>query len=356
MKICLDPGHGGYDPGACGNGLKEKDLTLAICLALKPLLEYNCINVILTRDGDYAPGHFEGNKYAELAERVRIANSNKVDLMLSTHINAGGGEGEEVLVQHFGGNAEKLSDIMLPLLTKAGGWRSRGVKEQNVEVLRDTSMPAILTENGFIDSVTDTTKLKDPIFRQALAVAHARGICDYFEIQYKEEVPVVKTVSEPTQVDPTPPVKPVTTVSAPLHFSYPNNAQVLGDDLYIRDENGARLPGHQVDNGDKITILDVGYTSQLAKLEYPTSTGARTGYIKNVASLIKYSHQGEWQNGSTSETVFDKEGRKIGSIDPHEKATPIFRYAGMLHVVYGTDKGLNTKSGYVAYSGGFNKF
>ena len=39
MKVCLDPGHGGYDPGAVGNGLIEKDITLDLCLKLKPLLE-----------------------------------------------------------------------------------------------------------------------------------------------------------------------------------------------------------------------------------------------------------------------------------------------------------------------------
>lgn len=61
MKICIDPGHGGYDPGAVGNGLQEKDIDLDVCLKLKSLLEFNGISVILTRDGDYAPDHLDGN-------------------------------------------------------------------------------------------------------------------------------------------------------------------------------------------------------------------------------------------------------------------------------------------------------
>jgi hypothetical protein len=94
----------------------------------------------------------------------------------------------------------------------------------------------------------------------------------------------------------------------------------------------------------------------LVLVEYPTPAGVRTGYVKNVASLIQYYFQGEWLNGSTPETVFDQEGRQIGALDPRERATPILRYAGMLHVVYNTDKGPNTKSGYVAWDGRFRKF
>ena len=185
MKVCIDPGHGGYDPGACGNGLQEKDITLDVCLKLKPLLEANGISAILTRDGDYAPGRLEGNLNGELWARVNIAEINKVDLYLAIHVNSGGGTGEEILVTGLGGQAEIAAKKMLPYLVQAGSWANRGVKTQNVLVLKETSMPAIMTENGFIDNATDTAKLKEPSFRQALAVAHAKGICNYFGVPYK---------------------------------------------------------------------------------------------------------------------------------------------------------------------------
>jgi len=188
VKVCIDPGHGGYDSGAIGNGLKEKDLTLDVCLKLKPLLEFNGISVILTRDGDYAPGHFENDLKNELSTRVKSAESAKVDLFVSVHINAGGGTGVEVLIIGSGGRAETAANKVLRYLVDAGGWTNRGVKTQNVMVLRETSMPAILTENGFIDKTTDAAKLKDSNFRQTLAVAHAKGICDYFGTQYKEPI------------------------------------------------------------------------------------------------------------------------------------------------------------------------
>lgn len=185
-KVCLDPGHGGYDPGAIGNGLRESDITLEICLKLKPLLEKNGISVSLTRDGDYAPGHLENQLNEELNYRVTVSNNFAADLFVAVHINAGGGTGQEILVYGFGGNAETAANKLLPYLVEAGEWTNRGIRSQNILVLKETSAPAVLTENGFIDSTADAAKLKNSDFRQALAVAHAKGICDYFGIRYEE--------------------------------------------------------------------------------------------------------------------------------------------------------------------------
>ncbi|QAA31097.1 M14 family zinc carboxypeptidase [Clostridium manihotivorum] len=137
----------------------------------------------------------------------------------------------------------------------------------------------------------------------------------------------------------------------PGGFTYPNNAQVIGDDLYIRDANGNTIAGRQVSNGDRITVLDVGYTKQLTLVQYPAGSVVRQGYVTNVPSLIKYDRQGEWHNGSSAEEVLDENGAHLGSLDPYEAATPLYKKNGMTHVVYNTDKGPNTKSGYVRYEG-----
>ena len=133
--------------------------------------------------------------------------------------------------------------------------------------------------------------------------------------------------------------------------TYPPNAQVVGDDLYIRDASGNRIAGRQVDNGDHITVLDVGYTKQLALVQYPAGSEIRQGYVTNVASIIKYYKQGQWHNGNSSEPVLDENRGPLGSLNPKESATPLYEKNGMIHVVYNTDKGPNTKSGYVAYKG-----
>ena len=157
--------------------------------------------------------------------------------------------------------------------------------------------------------------------------------------------------SAPQQHEPAP-APPVVA----LNFAYPNNAKCVNDDLYIRDANGNRIPGRYVSKGDNITVLDVGYTSQLTLLEYPTPSGVKSGYVANVPAYIQYYNPGRWLNGSTPESVMDENGAKIGSLDPGEHATPLYRRGVKLHVVYNTPKGPNTKSGFVAWDGGFNKF
>ena len=86
VKIFIDPGHGGSDPGTTGNGLKEKELTLEIAIHIKNLLlsEYNNVTVKMSRTDD---------SYLTLTERTNEANAWGADYFLSIHINAGGGEG-----------------------------------------------------------------------------------------------------------------------------------------------------------------------------------------------------------------------------------------------------------------------
>lgn len=184
-SVCLDLGHGGYDPGAVGNGLREKDITLKIGNALAPLLVRNGIAVCMTRTGDYAPGHLENRLNDELKQRVKISDSYPAKLFVAIHVNAGGGTGEEVLVCATGGNAEKAAKMMLNRVCAATGFYNRGIKVQHDYVLVNTDCPAILTENGFIDNPSDATKLKSSDFINKIVTAHAMAICDYFGLTFK---------------------------------------------------------------------------------------------------------------------------------------------------------------------------
>ncbi|MGU8283252.1 SH3 domain-containing protein [Clostridium perfringens] len=137
----------------------------------------------------------------------------------------------------------------------------------------------------------------------------------------------------------------------PGGFTYENNAEVVGDELYLRDANGNLIPGRSVSVGDRITVLDVSYSKQLALVQYPAGSVVRQGYVTNATNLIRYFKQGEWLNGSTTEPVLDENGGSLGSLSPYEAATPLYKKNGMIHVVYDTSKGPNTKSGYVKFEG-----
>jgi N-acetylmuramoyl-L-alanine amidase len=180
MKIVLDAGHGGHDPGAVANGLREKDLTLAIVKHIGRMLgEYEGVEVIYTRTDD---------RYLSLEERAAIANKLKADLLISVHINAGGGTGFESFIYNGGVSQATIAYqnvIHQEILKAIGNVTDRGKKRANYAVLRETKMPAILTENLFIDNKTDAAKLKSEQFLLQIAHGHVQGIVKAFGLKKK---------------------------------------------------------------------------------------------------------------------------------------------------------------------------
>jgi N-acetylmuramoyl-L-alanine amidase len=178
VKFMLDPGHGGTDPGAVGNGLQEKALTLTIAKKIGALLsQYEGVQVGYTRTDD---------RYLSLAERADIANKWSADYFCSIHINAGGGTGWESFIHtNAGSKSVTCQNVIHPEVMKFIGGTDRGKKRANFGVLRMTNMPAILTENLFIDNPADAAKLKSDAFLQAIAHGHVNGFEKAFELKKK---------------------------------------------------------------------------------------------------------------------------------------------------------------------------
>ncbi|MEG7281672.1 N-acetylmuramoyl-L-alanine amidase [Bacillus sp. 0909A] len=177
VKIFIDPGHGGSDPGATGNGLQEKTLTLQIALALRTILtnEYEGVTVLLSRTSD---------QYVSLSDRINAANNWGADFFLSIHINAGGGTGfESYIYPGVGAPTTTYQSEIHSEVIQAVDFSDRGKKTANFHVLRESSMPALLTENGFIDTITDANKLKTSSFIHSLARGHANGLEQAFSLQ-----------------------------------------------------------------------------------------------------------------------------------------------------------------------------
>ena len=135
------------------------------------------------------------------------------------------------------------------------------------------------------------------------------------------------------------------------------NATVRNDFFYLRDSNGNKTSGI-IEIGTKIKVLDVSYSKQLVYIAYLENNTEKKAYITNATNCIEYLYANRWNNGSTTEIVYETSScaNSIGTINPYEKATPLYRENGVLHVVYTTSKGVNTKSGYVKYNGEFSKF
>ncbi|KXZ15064.1 N-acetylmuramoyl-L-alanine amidase [Bacillus nakamurai] len=179
VKIFIDPGHGGTDPGAAGNGLQEKAITLEIALALRTILtnEYEGVSVSMSRTSD---------KTVSLTERTDAANSWGADYFLSIHINSGGGTGfESYIYPGVGAPTSTYQSALHSQIIKASGFADRGKKAANFHVLRESNMPALLTENGFVDTAADVKKLKTSSFIESLARGHANGLEQAFDLKKK---------------------------------------------------------------------------------------------------------------------------------------------------------------------------
>ncbi|MFJ5771181.1 N-acetylmuramoyl-L-alanine amidase [Psychrobacillus sp. NPDC093180] len=179
VKVFIDAGHGGTDSGAIGNGLLEKNLTLQIATRVKDMLvaEYNNVSILMSRTGDQS---------LTLAQRTNAANAWGADFLLSVHINAGGGTGyEDYIYPGSGAPTTTYQNTIHTEIVKLVSYNDRGKKQENFHMLRESNMPALLTENGFIDNANDATKLKTSSFIESLARGHVNGIAKSFNLPKK---------------------------------------------------------------------------------------------------------------------------------------------------------------------------
>ena len=212
--IVIDAGHGGKDPGAMGNGAKEKDINLAVALAFGKLVEQNCKNVkvVYTRKKDV---------FVELHERANIANRAKADLFISIHTNSTkakkGPQGTQTYTlgmhnaaanlevaqrensvitlesnykekyDNFDPNSSesyiifefmqdknmessvKLAGLIQKQFRNTAKRIDKGVHQAGLLVLRETSMPGVLIELGFINNYSEAKYLTSTAGVNALA-------------------------------------------------------------------------------------------------------------------------------------------------------------------------------------------
>ena len=178
MKICIDPGHNGAsEPGAVGpTGLKEADCTLAISKIAAEKLRQAGVSVIMTRDAD---------KDISLTQRCRMANEAGVDSFVSIHINSAtnpSATGTETYSFAVGTAGEKLAQAIQAGLVEAIRLPDRGIKTANYQVLRDTTMPAVLTEVCFICNPAEESLLRQESFLEKAAAGIAGGILRYYDV------------------------------------------------------------------------------------------------------------------------------------------------------------------------------
>lgn len=185
MKLYLDPGHGGTDSGPTGHGLTEKSVNLDIALRIRNLLtqNYENVEVLMSRTSDITK---------TLNQRTDEANSWGADFYLSIHCNAfnGSARGYEDYIHSSLSDSSQTAqyrDTIHEEIIKLNRLSNRGKKKANFHVLRETTMSAMLTENGFIDNAQDAALIGDPNWRQDVAQGHVNGLVKAFNLTPKED-------------------------------------------------------------------------------------------------------------------------------------------------------------------------
>jgi len=196
--ICLDPGHGGKDPGERASGREEKTGTLLLAQAVRNQLQQAGFKVWMTRSSDTS---------VDLPTRTELARRRRADLFVSLHFNSSpvaanevkgvetycltpatarssNAAGEPGDTRWLAANRNNEQNLFLAYeiqktLVKELAVEDRGVKRARFEVLREAAMPAVLIEGGFLSHPTEGRKIFDPAYRWRMARAITDGILAY---------------------------------------------------------------------------------------------------------------------------------------------------------------------------------
>jgi len=191
--VYLDPGHGGRDSGAYYGGIREETLNLKISNLIKAGMEKLGYEVIMSRTKDI---------YIDLLERARDANNKNPDIFVSVHNNAmpNNSSVNGIMTYYYKYYPEwqpvinpemhndptrieqsrQLADAIQKSLILATGARDLGLRRNTFAVLRETKMPAVLLELGFMSNPTELSKLNTTSYQTILANAVVKGIHNHF--------------------------------------------------------------------------------------------------------------------------------------------------------------------------------
>ena len=186
--VMLDPGHGGYDPGAITKqGVYEKTINLQISQKVKEMLSPSGIGVFLTReeDIDYVPDGVKGKtvkKQLDLNRRIEMAKEVTADVFVSLHVNAtvaGQDSGAETYYHYQSDSGKRLAELIQQELIKIPGMNRRIAKPGDFYIIKNTAMPAVIVEVGYLSSLKEQKKLQQSWYQDQLARAIAKGIANY---------------------------------------------------------------------------------------------------------------------------------------------------------------------------------
>lgn len=177
-RIVVDPGHGGPDSGARGQGsVPEKAVVLEVALQLAALLEQAGSRVELTRQGDYLPAPASRG----LAARVERARTAGAEVFISLHADAHADPSVRgVTTYYHRADSLPLARAIHQELVEGLGAQSRGIRRGDFYVLQASPVPAVLVELGYMTNPEEAARLARADYQRRAAAAVAEGLARYF--------------------------------------------------------------------------------------------------------------------------------------------------------------------------------
>ena len=182
--IVVDPGHGGSNPGAVANNTQEKDNNLAVALKLQDKLLQAGAKVVMTRSTDRTVAPEGSSLGQELQARVDLAEANHADIFVSLHSNENNDSNIKGTMTFYNTDqSSQLAQEVQNAVIEQTQSVDKGVSHATFYVLRNTSMPSILIEMGFVSNPDEAAKLASDAYRERMAQGAYNGIVKYFNKQ-----------------------------------------------------------------------------------------------------------------------------------------------------------------------------
>lgn len=179
--IVIDAGHGGHNPGAVKYGLREADNNLAVASKVEEMLRAKGAKVVMTRRSDVSLAAKTSPLRDELQARVDIADRHNADIFVSIHTNSNDNANVNgAMTFYYDDKSKKLAASIQDSMIQASQAADKGTAYGNFLVLRNSKIPAVLVEMGFISNEAEAFKLNNDQYRQKLAAGITDGIQTYF--------------------------------------------------------------------------------------------------------------------------------------------------------------------------------
>lgn len=191
ITVIIDAGHGGEDPGAVANGIREKDINLSIAYKLKEMLKISGFNAVMTREDDRllsGSGKAVSKKQDDLISRLAFTNAYDDCILVSIHQNKFSMAGVHGLQTFYGLNDENSKSIAAVIQSDSASIADLGNRRiikpgKDIYILEKATCPAVLVECGFLSNREEAQRLADDEYQTRIAFSIFKAITDYYGVQ-----------------------------------------------------------------------------------------------------------------------------------------------------------------------------